>query len=354
MKRPLRNVIGLVSIALLVTGVVPVVQAEGPNDRERFEKLLSAGNYKEAYEGFRSLALNARTEPDRVGTDLKKAIQCLKKLEATRRGRALHRGGRRRSIARTGGCSRRRPRATSTTWNLSSTGSPSSSRTDHAPGRDGTRIWRLERNRSRAVQLLIQGMDRVRSDPDRKAAGLYFLTLADALVDYRERSDLWRFQALTPLDGLGRYTKIPSPILSDPPSPVPVEPDGTPRYYRVPESFEKARNDGERWRWALAQAVELDPGLLNQARSALADFLQRQFDNLTRSDWAAMGGFRDAGPQGSGPYRVRLAGRRRDHRPARRAASGGSSSPMSSIRSRSTGRSPTMARASWVKRPSMS
>ena len=54
---------------------------------------------------------------------------------------------------------------------------------------------------------------------------------------------------------------------------APVEADGTPVYYRVPHDFAQAKNDGERWRWALAQAVEADPGLLNTARYEQANFL---------------------------------------------------------------------------------
>ena len=52
---------------------------------------------------------------------------------------------------------------------------------------------------------------------------------------------------------------------------APVTLDGSPVYYSVPESFQKAKNDGQRWRWALAQAVETDPGLLNTTRVSLAD-----------------------------------------------------------------------------------
>ena len=44
---------------------------------ERFDKLFADGNYKDAYEGFRRLALDPKTEPDRVGTDLMQAVRCL-------------------------------------------------------------------------------------------------------------------------------------------------------------------------------------------------------------------------------------------------------------------------------------
>src|SRR5262249_44065923 len=62
---------------------------------------------------------------------------------------------------------------------------------------------------------------------------------------------------------------------------APVEPDGTPVYYRTPEAFAKAKNDGERWRWALAQAAEADAGLLNMTRATLAAFLVGQFGTQT-------------------------------------------------------------------------
>ena len=60
-----------------------------------------------------------------------------------------------------------------------------------------------------------------------------------------------------------------------------MEADGTPVYYRVPQGFVQAKNDGERWRWALAQAVEADPGLLNTARYEQANFLLSQFGTQT-------------------------------------------------------------------------
>src|SRR5262249_31167245 len=57
---------------------------------------------------------------------------------------------------------------------------------------------------------------------------------------------------------------------------APVDADGKPIYYKTPESYEKAQNDGERWRWMLAQAVEFDPGLVNEADYYLANFMRSQ------------------------------------------------------------------------------
>ena len=105
------------------------------------------------------------------------------------------------------------------------------------------------------------------------------MTLARALMDRRDRGRAWRLQNLTPLDVLADFddTKPGFPYGFVEQSGAPIEPDGTPVYYRIPESFLKAKNDGERWRWALAQATDTDPGLLNSTRCALASFLLSQF-----------------------------------------------------------------------------
>ena len=48
--------------------------------RDEFQKALTAGNYKVAYEGFRKLALDPHDDPARVAGDLQAAIQCLQQL----------------------------------------------------------------------------------------------------------------------------------------------------------------------------------------------------------------------------------------------------------------------------------
>ena len=78
--------------------------------------------------------------------------------------------------------------------------------------------------------------------------------------------------------------------------------DGSPVYYSVPESFQKAKNDGQRWRWALAQAVETDPGLLNTTRKSLADFLLAQFGTQTMAGHQFGPTSAESGPNASGPY----------------------------------------------------
>ncbi len=166
----------------------------------------------------------------------------------------------------------------------------------------GQYVSSYDRDRARALQLLVYGMDRARKASDRGAAGLYFVTLARAILGNRGQFDSWRLQTLTPIDVLPDYEQLGFSVWGAGQANAPVEADGTPVYYRVPESFPKARNDGERWRWALAQAVEVDPGLLNTARSTLADFLVNQFGTQTIAGWGFGRESTEGRPESSGPY----------------------------------------------------
>src|SRR5262245_50109877 len=50
------------------------------SDRDRYQKLYDDGNYNDAYEGFRKLALDANDDPLRVGADLNMALSALRQL----------------------------------------------------------------------------------------------------------------------------------------------------------------------------------------------------------------------------------------------------------------------------------
>ena len=295
-------VIGLMVCTVLVAGVALGRRDEAPGDRERFGTLFQQGNYKDAYEGYRRLAIEPKTVPDRVGADLAQAIKCLVKL-----GRTDEIDDFREAVVA----------VHKDNWRLLQAAAKSYLNDPHQNGFivagkfhrgghhrvGGQYVGSYGRDRSRALQLLVQGLDRARSDADRPAAGRYLLTLARALLTNRAESDSWRLQSLTPLDVLPDYDENPwAPLGGQEPVRAPVEPDGTPVYYRVPESFEKARNDGQRWRWALAQAVEIDPGLLNTARSEQADFWLNQFGTETLLEPGFSLGGSNGPPVNSGIY----------------------------------------------------
>src|SRR5262245_5336921 len=55
-------------------------QATHSELREKFTKKAREGNYKDAYDGLRKLALDPKNDPKLVGSDLNLAINCLQNL----------------------------------------------------------------------------------------------------------------------------------------------------------------------------------------------------------------------------------------------------------------------------------
>ena len=74
-------------VALTVAvGAIWLVAADklAPKDRrEGLMKTFQAGNYKDAYDGLRQLALDPADDPEKVGSDLTTAVQCLNQLGRT-------------------------------------------------------------------------------------------------------------------------------------------------------------------------------------------------------------------------------------------------------------------------------
>jgi len=297
-------VTGLVGCTVLAVGVALGQRAQTSVDRERVDRLFTQGNYKDAYEGYRALALDATTEPNRVGTDLGQAVQCLWQLGRVDEADTLREAV---VVVHQGNWRALQAAAESYLNEAQHFGfivAGKFQRSQRAGG--GRYVGSYERDRARALQLLVQGLDRARTDPDRRAAGRYLLTLAQAIMGNRATGESWRLQRLTPLDVLPDYEANPYSFGGGQQGGAPVEPDGTPVYYRVPESFQKAKNDGQRWRWAHAQAVKADPGLLNMTRFALAGFLVSQFG--TQTIVGSGDGSVDGRPEASGPFALDTLG----------------------------------------------
>ncbi|HYW81518.1 MAG TPA: hypothetical protein VE890_18175, partial [Thermoguttaceae bacterium] len=70
---------------LILTGVMlvcfsraAVVEPQSP--RAQYQKFQADGNFKEAYEGFRKLALDPADDVRLVGEDMIRGVQCLQRL----------------------------------------------------------------------------------------------------------------------------------------------------------------------------------------------------------------------------------------------------------------------------------
>src|SRR5262249_47663483 len=72
--------VGLTTCIAFVCLVAADSPPASPSARDGYLKLYQAGNYKDAYDGFRKLALDPTDDPKKVGSDLDYAVSSLQQL----------------------------------------------------------------------------------------------------------------------------------------------------------------------------------------------------------------------------------------------------------------------------------
>ena len=72
--------VGTLALAAAVTWSFGAQKSPQQERREALTKAANAGNYKDAYDGLRKLALDPKDDPEKVGDDLVLAINCLRNL----------------------------------------------------------------------------------------------------------------------------------------------------------------------------------------------------------------------------------------------------------------------------------
>ena len=77
----LLGVAGPLVLMAVAVAAVGFLDARPPASREQCDKLAQQGNYKDAYDGYRALALDPKDDPTFVGKDLQQAISCLLQLQ---------------------------------------------------------------------------------------------------------------------------------------------------------------------------------------------------------------------------------------------------------------------------------
>ncbi len=256
-------------VAVLLIAADPPAQQ---GKRDSLVKAMTAGNYKDAYDGFRKLALDPQDEPLKVGEDLTNGLQCLQYL-----GRSDEMDEFRESVIT----------LHAKNWRLLDTAAQSYAsfehygyiiagkfnRGNHRGG--GNFVGSMERDRTRALQLMQQALALTAKENDKHALAEFHLHFASLLLNGSGVHEPWRLQYLTNLAELPDYSPGYSYRYDTPGAPV--DADGNPVYYKMPKSYEAAGNDGERWRWMLAQVAEFEPGRANEMDMMFANFLRSQF-----------------------------------------------------------------------------
>ena len=248
-------------------------------DRNSVKKQFEAGNYKVAYEGYRKLLLDPKTDPGKVSDDLSKAIQSLLQLGRTEETDELIESS---------------VKVHSQNWRLLAEAATQYGQTiDHfgflVAGKfqrgtnrgGGQYVSSVERDRVRAMQLMQQAIPLTAQETNKKAvARLYF----DFALQINSR-EAWRLQSLTDLsvlpdlDEVNRRGRGPGfgGAWGGESKGAPVDAEGNPVLHQVPATWDAAVSDGERWRWTLTKAMEFDAGLRDEVELTFANFLHQQF-----------------------------------------------------------------------------
>jgi hypothetical protein len=87
------------------------------------------------------------------------------------------------------------------------------------------------------------------------------------------------------LDSLPDYDEGWTPRFQNGPPGAPVDEEGNPIFYDAPADWKSARNDGERWRWILAERTRWQPQTNLDEWRERADFLVSQFGVQTMADY---------------------------------------------------------------------
>jgi hypothetical protein len=315
----------LVGAALVAAAALAAAQP-APGSQQA-QKLMQDGNYQEALEQFRQLTLEGTGgEAAALIANFRGALNCYQQLNRVHEIDAYREAVVEKYADR---------------WELVADAAQSwldiphygyliageFRRGDHRGG--GEIMHATARDRVRAMQLFRQAQEQVDSDADERSDYAYSLctNFAAAVLHGGGAFDAWRLQSLTDLDELpdyepgwgyyGRETRG-----------APVDAEGNPIYYERPESWDAAKNDGERWRWILATRTSWRPSSRPQELRDRADFLQTQFGVRTMANYgwwfarqtdevghaqhvrpAHPGRGRNDRPAGHGDQAVQVAGR---------------------------------------------
>ncbi len=299
-------------LALTIAGLWAVGEEAKPPSFSEAQKKMAAGNFKEAFEEFRKLGLDPKSPSHEMPETLKQANQCLLNL-----GRVNEVDEFREKVIE----------AHKGNWRLLEAAALSYEQIEHngviiagkfqrGPhrGGDGRHVHASERDRVRALQLLTQALPLALKDDDKVEAAEFHFGFAQLLQSFGENSEPWKLQVLTDLTtlpdyqdgywqwGWGRQQSAHG---------APVDAEGNPIFYSVPKSYSDAKSDGERWRWMLAQTIELNPDRKNEVLLTFAAFLQSQFGVETMAHfnwWSRFSDDAKAGETKTGTFAVHTLG----------------------------------------------
>ncbi len=297
------------ALLCLVLAVSSVQGAEKDPARIRQEayRFYQDGNYQEAYARYRALCLEVGNDPLRVGDDLIQALSCLQNLNRVNEIDAF----REDAVAAHGENWRLLRAAARSYRDIDHQGfmiAGEFHRGSHRGG--GELVNAFERDRVRALQIMRQAMPLVEKEPHRAEAAVFYLEFAEMMPAFAGYRQAWKLNALSDLSVLPGYETGYGYGYRGGQRPMgaAVDLEGRPLFHQVPESFESARSDGERWRWLLQKGVERDAGVKPRAVFTYASFLHELLGVQTLREYGPLlfgrRGEADGELEAAGPYAV--------------------------------------------------
>lgn len=268
----------LVAVGTVLTFTMSTLYSSQPGAeamRKAANKQFEAGNYKEAYDSFRPLLIDPQGDPGHAAADLQSAVQCLASL-----GRLIEFDSFIEEVIE----------AREKQWQILVAAARQYQQVNHigvmiagefrrGDGRGrGNRVNADLRDQTRALQLLQQAMPLVDEQANENETGEFYLQFAQTLFAMN-RPGNWLL-ALTDLETLPDYDELRGWYGSGSQGAA-VDEEGNPIFVQLPESYEAATSDGQRWRWLLNQAAQVSDKFAGRAEYEFASYLYNQFSVQT-------------------------------------------------------------------------
>ena len=272
------------------------------SDFEKAEKLSREGNWKDAYQLYYSIALNSDT-PDEISSKaLQNGVNALRNLNRIKESDEFIE----KTVENHKDDWHTLYDAAQIYMNIEHYGFMIAGEFERGSHRGGGRVMNsTKRDRVKALRLYEKALTLAEKSATPNELYQLCTLFAGAVMYNRGYSDSWRLQYLTDLNTLPDYEEGGGYYYyGGGRKGAPVDENGVPVFYSLPDDFKNASNDGERWRYLLNKAATAMPERRNDIKMQFANFLRSQFSVQTM----AYGSLRSAGglfdKDESGPYAV--------------------------------------------------
>jgi len=253
-----------------------------PDQRAAAKKLFDQGNFREALDIYRALALNDDNAGSNLADDFSMAVQCYGQLQR------LHEVDefREEAVELHADDWRLLTRAAQSLIDDQHFGFIVAGEFQRGNQRGGGEYANsMERDRTRALQLMTQALPLTKKEDDRKAVASFYEQFAQHVMFMRDGGNAWQLQDLTNLNELPDYEVGYNWGWGGPGKGAAVDENGEPVFHTGPDDYATATSDGQRWRWCLSMAVENDPARRSRITLQFAQFLRGQFGVQTMQQW---------------------------------------------------------------------